>query len=239
MDEEGVSKDVIAEMIETNNQTMMKSMEQLFQKSIDELKRSHVDSSDAQIREIKKLKMEEPRRFKTDKANEDQLGFNAKIQDTLEETKAAAEANALDKVKDSLQKGEDLLKEHQKHILLADKSEYGWSTVKEYEKSEIADDSDDEKKMFKAEARAKAHLKQSASRSRTAASGFAARKDSVVQDSAPSRSGERNSLGLKQIPTVEAQSRTRIRPGNCFQCGKPGHWRAQCSTFQSKPSTNF
>ena len=78
---------------------MMKSMEQLFQKSIDELKRSHVDSSDAQIREIKQLKMEEPRRFKK-KANEDQFRFNVNIQDTLEETKAAAQANALDKVKD-------------------------------------------------------------------------------------------------------------------------------------------
>ena len=62
--EEGVSKVVIAKMIETNYQTMPKSMEQLFQKSMDELKRSHVDSSDAQTREIKKLKMEEPRRFK-------------------------------------------------------------------------------------------------------------------------------------------------------------------------------
>ena len=164
MDEEGVSKDVIAKMIETKNQTMMKSMEQLFQKSIDELKRSHVDSSDAQICEIKKLKMEEPRCFKK-KANEDQFRFNAKIQDTLEETKEAAQANALDKVKDSLRKGEDLLKERQKHILLADKSEYSWSTVQEYKKSKIADDSDDDKKMFKAEARAKAHLKQSASRS--------------------------------------------------------------------------
>ena len=189
MGEEGVSKDVIAKMIETNNQTMMKSTEQLFQKSIDELKRSHMDLSGAQIREIKKLKMEEPRRLKK-KANEDQFRFNTKIQDTLEETKAAAQANALDKVKDSLQKGEDLLKECQKHILLADKSEYSWSTVQEYKNSEITDDSNDEKKMFKAEARAKAHLKQSASRSRTAASGFAARKDSVVQESGLSRSGQ-------------------------------------------------
>ena len=86
MGNEGVSKDVIAKMIETNNQTTMKSMEQLFQKSIDEIKRSHVD---AQIREIKKLKTEEPKRFKK-KANEYQFRFNAKIQDTLEETKAAA-----------------------------------------------------------------------------------------------------------------------------------------------------
>ena len=95
------------------------------------------------------------------------------------------------------------------------------------------------KKMFKAEASAKAHLKQSTSRSRTAASGFAARKDSVVQDSGLSPSGERNPLGLKQISKVEAQGKSRIRPGNCFQCGKPGHWKAQCSTFQSKPSTSF
>ena len=159
--------------------------------------------------------MEEPRRFKK-KANEDQFKFNAKIQDTLEETKAGAQANALDKVKDLLQKGEDLLKERQKHILLADKSEYGWSTVQEYKKSEIADDSDNEKKIFKAEGRVKAYSKQSASRSRTAASGFSARKDSVVQDSGLSRSGEQSPLGLKQIPTVEAQSRSRIRPGNCF-----------------------
>ena len=189
MGEEGVSKDVIAKMIETNNQTMMKSMEQLFQKSIEELKRSHMDLSGAQIREIKRLKMEEPRRFKK-KANEDQFRFNTKIQDTLEETKAAAQANALGKVKDSLQKGEDLLKECQKHILLADKSEYSWSTVQEYKNSEITDDSNDEKKMFKAEAHAKAHLKQSAPRSQTAASGFASRKDSVAQDSGLSRSGQ-------------------------------------------------
>ena len=75
MGDEGVSKDVITKMIETNNQTMMKSMEQLFQKSIDEFKKSHVDSSDAQIREIKKLKMVKPRRFKK-KANEDQFSNN-------------------------------------------------------------------------------------------------------------------------------------------------------------------
>ena len=80
----------------------------------------------------------EPMRFKK-KANEDQFRFNAKIQDAIEEAKAAAQVNALDKVKDSLQKGENLLKERQKHILLVDKSEYGWSTVQEYKKSEIAD----------------------------------------------------------------------------------------------------
>lgn len=32
----------------------------------------------------------------------------------------------------------------QKHILLADKSEYGWSTVEEYKQYALADDSEDE-----------------------------------------------------------------------------------------------
>ena len=63
MGDEGILKEVTAKMLEINNQTMMKLMEQLFQKLIAKLKRSHVDSSDAQIREIKKLNMEEPTRF--------------------------------------------------------------------------------------------------------------------------------------------------------------------------------
>ena len=104
---------------------MMTSMAQLLQKSIDELKQSYADSSDAQVCEIKKIKTDEPMHFKK-KANEDQFRSKAKIQDAKQEAKAAAaQVNALDKVKDSLQKGENLLKEHQNHILLADKSEYG------------------------------------------------------------------------------------------------------------------
>ena len=112
MGDENVSRNDIAKMIEasiqTNNQCMMNSMKELFQTSLNELKRSQVDSSDAQLREIKKIKLEEPKRFKK-KANEDQFRFNSKLQDTLDETKTEVQANAMDKVKDSLQKGENLL----------------------------------------------------------------------------------------------------------------------------------
>mgnify|MGYP000344432330 CR=1 FL=1 len=58
-------------MIEANNQTIMALMAQLFQKSIDEFKRLHADSSDAHVRELKKIKTEQPMRFKQE-ANEDQ-----------------------------------------------------------------------------------------------------------------------------------------------------------------------
>ena len=64
MTEENVSRDAIARMIEANNQTMMTSMAQLFQKSIDELKKSYADSSDVQVCEIKKIKTDEPMHLK-------------------------------------------------------------------------------------------------------------------------------------------------------------------------------
>ena len=66
----------------------------------------------------------------------------------MDEAKSSVQSDGLQKVKDCLEKGETLLKETQKHILLADKSKFDWVTVHEYKKSEIADDSDDDKKKY-------------------------------------------------------------------------------------------
>jgi len=46
------------------------------------------------------------------------------------------------------------LRHHQKIIKLADKSEAGWLAVKEYEAEELASDSDDKKRIRKAQERA-------------------------------------------------------------------------------------
>ena len=48
----------------------------------------------------------------------------------------------------------------QKHIKIADRSEYGWATVAEYEEDELADNSDDEKRLFRAEGSAGRKQKQ-------------------------------------------------------------------------------
>jgi hypothetical protein len=48
----------------------------------------------------------------------------------------------------------ELLKRRQKLVLLADTSDLDWKTVNEYETNPIASDSDDERRIFKAEARA-------------------------------------------------------------------------------------
>ena len=47
-----------------------------------------------------------------------------------------------------------MLTSRQKLIRIAERSEYGWNTVTEYEEDELADGSDDEKRLYKAELRA-------------------------------------------------------------------------------------
>ena len=50
-------------------------------------------------------------------------------------------------------------------MLLADKSLYGWKTVEEYKHHDLVEDEDDEKKIYRAEARAARASKHFATRS--------------------------------------------------------------------------
>ena len=106
-------------------------MKSMLDNSLADLKRSHADTADTHLKEIKKLKFDEPHRF-TKKGNENQYRFNLKVGDASEEAKEACSSQQLDKVHASLEKGEKLLSERQKHILLADKSDFGWSLMREY-----------------------------------------------------------------------------------------------------------
>ena len=56
--------------------------------------------------------------------------------------------------KTKIEEGIDLVKERQKLLKLADSSVLGWKVVTEYISNPIADDSDDEKRMARAQARA-------------------------------------------------------------------------------------
>jgi len=78
------------------------------------------------MNEIKRLKFNEPHKFKKN-ANDDHLKFNQKLSETLDSAKSAAENSQLEKIKNDLEGGEKLISERQKHILLTDKSDYGWA----------------------------------------------------------------------------------------------------------------
>ena len=61
---------------------------------------------------------------------------------------------------------------------------------------------------------------------------FTARKDSTLQDSGLSRSGEQNLLGLKQIPTVELE----LDPGIVFNVASQDNGELNASPFNLQSS---
>ena len=197
-----------------NNKSLLDQVSKLVADSAESIKRSIVEAADDQLREIKKLRREEPKSFKR-KGNEIQY----KLQDTLDEVKSDLESTAVYKAKSSLSDGTSMLSERQKLILLADKSDFGWKTVEQYTQHELADNEEDGKKIRRAEERAEKALKSDASKKPINQSSSLSRPSSSSRfSSLYSRSS--SSFGSSDVPS---------RPGNRFACGRFGHWRSECN----------
>ena len=123
----------------------------------------------------------------------------------------------------------ELIKRRQKFIQLADVSELGWKVVTEYEANPIASDSDDEKRIYKAEARA--NRKAKADKSKKKQNRFTPYSRNRQPTESPARPGVMRHGFQGQ----------RQRPGLCFACGKPGHWKIDCvqNSSNNKISTKF
>ena len=119
--------------------------------------------------------------------------------------------------------------ERQKHILLADKSDFGWSLIREYKRNDLAGDSDDEKKIIRAEARARTQAKQGGRLKSRPAN----RRDPTALTTVAAAASSQCSG--KPIPIVQTRT-SQAKPGSCFACNKPGHWRAQCP-YTAKSTT--
>ena len=160
---------------------------------------------------------------------------------------------AVEKAKTLLEEGEKLILDRQKHIRIADRSEYGWATVDEYVENELADGSDDEKRLSRADARAGKKLKaQKSGRGMRKPNtyGYAYRRNN-------SFTTHNLSLGPSQgaqfvppsmyHPMVPAQhsaikypARTGVSMANtgpCFECGMVGHFRKYCPRVLSGKGT--
>ena len=110
--------------------------------------------------------------------------------------------------------------ERQKHILLADKSEYGWSTVEEYKQHDLADDSEDEKRVYSAERRDRAVI---SSRKRKKSSAMAATKrarPSPLRGPVSSPSSQFQTQSHQPATASSGFLPRRPNISTCFACGK-------------------
>ena len=94
----------INQSLADNNQLLLNQITKLVSDSVEKIKRSSSEAADEQLREIKKLRLEEHKSFNR-KGNEIQYKFNRKVQGSLEEVQSHLEANAVDKAKEALAEG--------------------------------------------------------------------------------------------------------------------------------------
>ena len=98
------------------------------------------------------------------KGHEHQFTFNSGMQESISSARSELEKlaadpsdkDALAKVDACLDEGAKALHKRQKHIMIADSSD--WDAVRHYEADPLADDSDDEKKIKRAKKESKKEL---------------------------------------------------------------------------------
>ena len=168
--------------IAQNNQDLLSQIKDLVS-TVSDLKGLSDSSAAEQMSEIKRLKPDAPPSFKK-KSNEEQFKANKSIVEAIGDMNVALDCKDLQKTKETLDRGICLLKYHCKLILLVDKSLCGWKTVLEYKHHDLAADDEDEKKIYRAEARAARTSKRFAARGL----GFQRRSGLSVQFTACHRS---------------------------------------------------
>ena len=109
---------------------------------------------EAATKAVNRVWNDKPYHYKK-KAHEEQVRFNAQVEESVQEAHdafaAIEDSPAIQRARDALGKGARLLADRQKLIKIADRSDNGWGVVAEYTADELAEDSDDEKRLEKAE----------------------------------------------------------------------------------------
>ena len=154
------------------------------------------------------------------KGNQSQANQQLEVLNLIELAESELETD-LDSAKENLSKAKKVIEARIKLIKLADKSDNGWSTANEYVTDDLAENSDDDKKIRRAEARAEQKRKKSHGGENKRFKG-----DFPSTPRPPSSSG-----------SFFRNNRPSSKRGSCFGCGKLGHWRKECRSSQV-PSTS-
>ena len=120
----------------------------------------------------------------------------------------------------------DLLVHRQKVIKLADRSEAGWAVVEEYKGNDLANDSEDERRMEKAEGKAKKKLAKKRKRKETRAKEDDGAKPPGVFPM--QRPFPWKGMEAAKGPSAPTKPTPRFPSGTCFECRESGHWRRKC-----------
>ena len=223
---------------------LMASMRQGIRDEISSMKRELATEREAADEKlVKRLKLEKAPVFKK-KGNERQYRHNEEVRLKVSDAASALSETppAVEKAKTLLEEGEKLIVDRQKLIRIADRSENGWATVDEYVEDELADNSDDEKRLNRADARASKKLKaQKNGKGTRKPNPYAYRKNFNNSRNWSFGPAAGQSMPPSMYPMVPTQPGAKYPAGTgvgmaalgpCFECGMPGHYRKYCPNLK-------
>ena len=230
------------------NNEIMSHLDQLILSKLacleDRMTSTQKSIADSQLSKMKEDMLSNDNYVFKRKSCEDQFKFNVKLSSKLRDAEDAVKSGDAGLATGKISEGLDLISNRQKVIRLADSSELGWSVVKEYQSNPLASDSEDKKRMMRAEARASRKMKQRRFERSRRMQRFQPFPQGYQSTSATATSGQFQQG--TNIPTVNSvRSGRGRRPGLCYGCGKSGHWKFECLSAETvtkpgdKISINF
>ena len=167
---------------------------------LSDFKRDLVKEHDSLVASVVKRVKRSDVKFKfKSKGNKKQFEHQQQVLDCLTETQHSLASSKYDKAKGAIEEGINLTEKRIKVIKLADRSEFGWSTVSKYLSDDLMSNSEDNKRIFCSERHAKCRSKEAASRRKISARGV--RSSSNSARSSPVRSASTSGLHLRNPPS--------------------------------------
>ncbi len=218
-------------------------MERTMDERLTELRREIVETQDAVCNRFeKKLKSGKDKYAFKKKSYEAQHNFNEEVDDSIskaigalsraggEDGSTSASASGptaesqIEKAKRALTEGKELIAKRQKLLKIADRADGGWRVAEEYEKDPVADNSDDEKRIRKAEKAAEQKIAREKREKSRKGQNFRARRPYFGAARVPAPQLPAPTPWSPRPKYPEAQNRR----GPCFACGIEGHFRSEC-----------
>ena len=195
----------VQEAIKSAFSQLSSNLTSVIEARLSDFKRDLSDERESSVAAVVKRVKGSEVEFKS-KGNKKQFEHQQQVLDSLTEAKDSLASGKYEKAKRAIEEGISLTEKRIKVIKLADRSEFGWSTVSEYLSDELASNSEDEKRIFRSEKRAERRSKQAASRRRNRPRGSSS--SNSLTSSSTARFG--------QVSTLQS-GKPESRIGPCYK----------------------